>query len=434
MENLQPSGQSMALKKFFSKKGEPLFFSLFLFLTSFFSTTLNSQPTSQTFNSSGTYIVPAGYSAIVTIQAWGGGGGGSATHGGGGGGGGAYSSVTTTIPAGSYVVTVGNAGAIGNNGTASSFTTLVSAGGGLGATTSAAAAGGTVITGTGHNGGTGGPGTGGNPSGGGGGGSATVGANGGNGSAGTNGNGQPGGPGGNGHGNGGNGAVNSAATVAIAGIAPGGGGGGASNHATSTAAVGASGRVVVTVNSVLPVKLGNIKAFEKLNGIQIEWIAYSEQNLSKYQVERSADGGNFIVIGEVPARNQMTETKYSFFDPSPIASINFYRIKTIDIDLKAGFSNIVKLNLDKTAQGISLYPNPVHNGFVSFQGSDLAKGNYEIKIFNAGGQQVFNQALTHSGGALHQSIQLPVSTGKGIYIFSLNKENVKVMNRTFIVD
>ena len=91
-----------------------------------------AQPTSQTFNSSGTYTVPTGYTAIVTIQAWGGGGGGGNNSGNakGGGGGGAYASIITTLNPGSYTVTVGTGGTTGNAGGNSSFSTLVIAAGG----------------------------------------------------------------------------------------------------------------------------------------------------------------------------------------------------------------------------------------------------------------------------------------------------------------
>src|SRR5688572_17345624 len=80
-----------------------------------FSAPIFSQPTSQTFNTSGNYIVPAGYSATVTIEVWGGGGGGGPNISGvrAGGGGGAYASSTLSLGPGSYPVTVGTGGSVG---------------------------------------------------------------------------------------------------------------------------------------------------------------------------------------------------------------------------------------------------------------------------------------------------------------------------------
>lgn len=81
-----------------------------------------SQPTSQTFNASGTWTITSGsgYHATILVEVWGGGGGGAGLAPAGGGGGGAYSSTTyTNVGAGTYTVTVGagGAGGVGSGGT-----------------------------------------------------------------------------------------------------------------------------------------------------------------------------------------------------------------------------------------------------------------------------------------------------------------------------
>lgn len=407
------------------------FFFGFILLT--VTTFVNAQPTSQTFNSSGTYNVPFGYSAIVKIEAWGAGGGGSNNQAGGGGGGGAYATITTTLIAGNYAVTVGTGGPSGTAGGNSFFTSLVNAGGGGSSTNNTGGTGGSVITGTGNSGGTGGSTNNGNASGGGGGGSATALVNGGNGGNGINGGASAGGVGGIGEGNGGAGAANSTSAAAITGTAPGGGGGGRSNNGTSTAAAGANGRVIVTVLTVLPVKLSSIKAYEKQSGIQIDWTALTELNLSKYQVERSADGVTFTAIGDVTALNSLTVSNYGFFDANPLRGVSFYRLKSIDIDGKFSYSIIMRINLDKNVKGISVYPNPVTGGSVSVQSSDLVRGNYSIKVFAASGQQVYTQRFTHTGGAINQAIQLPAGIKSGMYSMQLDNNGVKVMTKTFMV-
>ncbi len=75
------------------------------------------QTSPQTFNSNGTFIIPAGV-ASITIEAWGGGGGGggssSNNNGGSGGGGGGYTSRTFAVtPGQSIPYTVGTGGAGG---------------------------------------------------------------------------------------------------------------------------------------------------------------------------------------------------------------------------------------------------------------------------------------------------------------------------------
>ncbi|HMU47027.1 MAG TPA: T9SS type A sorting domain-containing protein [Chitinophagaceae bacterium] len=183
----------------------------------------------------------------------------------------------------------------------------------------------------------------------------------------------------------------------------------------------------------LPVKFSGIKAFEKQSGIQLDWTAYQEENVDMYEVERSADGVLFVPIGTVDSRNSVTETKYSFFDAAPLPGVSFYRLRNVDIDGKSGYSNIVKVSLDKSVKSITIYPNPVRGEFISLQSSDLAKGNYSVRIMNAAGQQVYNQRFSHTGGAINETIQLPSGMQSGIYILQLDKEGAKVMAKAIVV-
>ncbi len=418
--------------------GKQCSFLLLFFSFIFISTSVSAQPTNQTFNSSGTYTVPTGYTANVTIEAWGGGGGGGSNtaNAKGGGGGGAYASITTVLSAGSYTVTVGAGGAVATAGGNSSFTSLVIAAGGSSTTTQTAGLGGTTAASTGTTlfaGGNGGNGAGttGIRGGGGGGGSANAGSNGGNGVNGIAGAPGTGGNGGTGSGAGGRGSDDNGTPNAVAGSVVGGGGGGRGNNGNSQ--TGAAGQLIVTVNAVLPVKFGNITAYEKQSGIQIDWTVYSEVNLSHYEIERSADSRIFSAIGTVSARNSATETKYGWLDVNPLPGNSFYRLKSIDTDSRTGYSIIVKVNLNKSVKEISVYPNPTVGGSVAIQSSDLQKGNYNAKIFGKSGQLIYSLQFEHNGGAVTQSIQLPQSIQTGIYILQLDNNGLKVMSKSFMV-
>lgn len=419
-----------------SKLSVPL---LLLFTIIISSSSAKAQPTNQTFTSSGTYSVPAGYFVSVTIEAWGAGGGGGTNTGNakGGGGGGAYASRTTILGPGNYTVTVGTGGAVATAGGSSSFTTLVIAAGGSSTTTATGGAGGTTAASTGTTlfaGGNGGNGAGstGIRGGGGGGGSATATANGGNGGNGIAGAPGTGGAGGTGVGSGGNGANDSGTPDAVNGTAAGGGGGGRGNNGNSRA--GADGRVIVTVNSfTLPVRLSGITAFEKNNGIQIDWTAYSEENLSHYEIERSADGNNFSGIGTITARNSVSASTYGWLDLNPSPGVSFYRLRSVDLDSRAAYSTVVKVNRDKQVKDIFVYPNPVKDGYLSLQSAELHKGNYRATIFNNSGQEIFTAQFSHAGGTLTRAIQLPQDLKPGIYSLQLVNDISIVTGKTILV-
>lgn len=387
---------------------------LLLSISLSFSPGIIGQPANQTFNASGTYTIPSGYSANLTIEAWGAGGGGGSNTGGpkGGGGSGAYASLTTTLSAGSYTVTVGAGGGPGVNGGNSSFTTIVVAAGGSSTNNATGGAGGTTAASTGSvlvagaNG------------------ANTIGNTGGNGAKGANGggNGGPGGPANNGNG--------------TAGNAPGGGGGGkAGPGAGGISGSGANGRVVVTVNIVLPVKLSSVKASEQQNGVLLEWTAYEEQNIVKYIIERSETGSSFIPVGNVPALNSGNTTNYRFFDSNPVSGLNLYRLRIIDQDGKSSFSNIIRINLDKSNKEMTIYPNPVKRGStVSFNLSSVGKGGYTARIFNNAGQEVLRKNYYSNGGAVNQAVPLPANLKPGIYFIQLDNEEGAVSRKRFLVD
>ncbi|HEU0135747.1 MAG TPA: choice-of-anchor D domain-containing protein, partial [Flavobacterium sp.] len=215
-----------------------------LFIT-FFALQLTAQTT---YNTNGTYTVPAGVTA-VSVEAWGGGGHGSnrSSNGlGGGGGGGAFSKkLVTVVPGSTYTVRVGNGSSDTNPGGDSWFinaTTVLAKGGNSPADNSpTGAAGGSATASIGDIRFAGGNGANGNSDGGGGGSSAGPLANG---NAATNYLGATAPAGG---GNGGNGATGNNSN-GVAGLSPGGGGGGAqrSNNGNRQGGNGANGQVIIT--------------------------------------------------------------------------------------------------------------------------------------------------------------------------------------------
>lgn len=184
----------------------------------------------------------------------------------------------------------------------------------------------------------------------------------------------------------------------------------------------------------LPVKIGSIKAYEKLNGVQIDWTAFTEINVEKYVIERSADGVRFSSIGEVFALNNGNESRYGFFDPAPLSGLNFYRLRNLDNDGKSAYSNIVRIDLRKGNADVNVYPNPVRSsGYLSYNVSVLGKGAISVRIFNASGQEVYVQKFSHAGGAINQTIQLPAAMKAGLYTLQLDNDGVKVAGKTFMI-
>jgi len=205
---------------------------------------------------------------------------------------------------------------------------------------------------------------------------------------------------------------------------------------TVTASFSAFGAFVVAeIGAVLPVKFGSIRAYEKQNGIQLDWKVYSENKVKSYEVERSADARLYSTVGSLPALyNNTTDGDYGFFDANPLPGTSYYRIKNNDLDGKSSYSIVMRVNRNKTIKGLSLYPNPIVNGIVLLQGSDLGRGNYKLNIFGANGQEIFKQQIKHNGGTITHTIELPSTISKGVYMLSVKDENGNIIFKEKLVN
>ena len=347
----------------------------------------HAQPVSQTFNASGTFVVPVNYTATVRIQAWGGGGGGGSQATGGTGGGGAFAGTTNNIvlSAGSYTVTVGAGGMLTDGGNSSSFvisaSNTLTANGGSGGN----GAGGTASTGanvTSYRGG--------NGSSRGGGGSATPTAAGGDGS---------GNNGGTGQGNGGD--------AFSDGIAPGGGAGTQRN--------GAAGRVIVTViSSALPVNLLYFKAKTTQNterdAVRLSWATASELNAQNFKIERSRDLRTFELVGTVKAAgNSKDQQEYSLTDPKPYFGTSYYRLSQIDFDGSVYFYNPVAVIIEDKTLPFGVFPNPVNAKVFSLKVESADEA--QVSLHNLLGQAMPIQTLKVSETVLELKPQSELPTG-----------------------
>lgn len=116
-------------------------------------------------------------------------------------------------------------------------------------------------------------------------------------------------------------------------------------------------------NIVLPVTMGKVSA--KLtydNKTRLSWTTYSEQHNHGFSVERSIDGKSFQEAGFVPAQssggNSMEVLSYQYTDPVAVGRVAYYRLKQVDMDGKATFSNTVQVTNKMAGDELYIYPNP----------------------------------------------------------------------------
>jgi len=142
-------------------------------------------------------------------------------------------------------------------------------------------------------------------------------------------------------------------------------------------------------NNPLPVHftLFNIKCED--NNVLINWKTAQELNSSHFNIERSADGINWAVIGKQAAAGySSTERSYSFIDNNPVQK-GFYRLAQYDVDGRVQYTKTLRSTCDNSDM-VKVWPNPF-NEMVFVNISTNNKSQATIKIFDSKGALVKDQ-------------------------------------------
>lgn len=166
-------------------------------------------------------------------------------------------------------------------------------------------------------------------------------------------------------------------------------------------------------SAVLPLKLISFNGTNKTSGNFLNWQTTNEVNTKEFQIQRSNDGNHFSVIGIVAAINHPGNNSYSFSDNLLQSSVQFYRLKMIDIDGAFVYSNIIKLE-SSPSNRYTVFPNPVINSVTV--GGLQSKGQLEISDLQGRIIQKVNVV------AQTQTINLE-NLSKGMYLFKYSYDN-----------
>jgi len=193
--------------------------------------------------------------------------------------------------------------------------------------------------------------------------------------------------------------------------------------------------IVFSPGATLPIRFSSIRAYRQQEQVNVEWKVTSQTNIHHYDVERSANGVNFVKLTEVAATGlNGSDATYASIDQLPFAGDNYYRIRSFSHGGEIRISPIAKVTMIKRDPSISVYPNPVTESSLGLLFSEMIKGSYQLRMLNTMGQVVLTQVLSHNGGSASLSVPLAKTIGKGIYRLEIIKPDQKKEVRTVMVD
>jgi hypothetical protein len=173
----------------------------------------------------------------------------------------------------------------------------------------------------------------------------------------------------------------------------------------------------------LPVELVAFTAREKNKKIYLDWKTETESNNHHYEVEKSFDGINFVQMASVnskaPNGSSRSPLEYQAVDSDVLHSLCYYRLKQIDKDGAARFSNVISVKISSIE--LNIYPNPNSGSFNIDLPNTAPNSNLEIVIFNSLGQEVYRSSQSQGSGEA-KTIQIAPNLAfpKGIYTTSVS--------------
>lgn len=144
--------------------------------------------------------------------------------------------------------------------------------------------------------------------------------------------------------------------------------------------------------------------------VDLTWKTTSETGSAYFEVERSADAGQWKGIGRVLSTgNTATGNNYRFTDVAPAQGLNYYRLRMVDLD--GSFENSPIRSAVVGSAGIAkLYPNPVTE--VLILNPARTREVSKVELFDAGGREV------HRSGAVTRIDVAGLSAG--VYVLRIS--------------
>ncbi len=156
----------------------------------------------------------------------------------------------------------------------------------------------------------------------------------------------------------------------------------------------------------------------------LNWETANEVNTSFFEIEKSVDGRNFTVAGNIPAANLPGTNRYAFKDANialQSTAVLYYRIKQTDSDGRFTYSTTVALRFDNKP-GFRFYPNPVTNS-ANLVVTINASEQLQLRVIDIAGREVKRQMHRLTAGSTSVAVDVE-GVANGMYYLEVRGTTV----------
>jgi len=191
------------------------------------------------------------------------------------------------------------------------------------------------------------------------------------------------------------------------------------HHVYNTLVEDLSSVTATNASSSLPVTLVDFTVKKEGGNAQLAWSTSAETNSDYFEVQRSQNSKNWVVLAKVNARGESNQTfPYTYTDALPLSNgNNYYRLKMVDKDQTFAYSGIRQVSFEGNPVVATLFPNPTAEKL--FIKLDNWSNVTSVQVLNQQGRVVYDAMPTKTPEG-NGEIDLK-SLPHGAYIIKINR-------------
>jgi hypothetical protein len=188
----------------------------------------------------------------------------------------------------------------------------------------------------------------------------------------------------------------------------------------------ATGTFTIDALGVLPIKIGQYKAYAEGNDAIVKWESLSEVNTNHYLIERSIDGQKFNEIANVKATGgNNTIQNYLIRDKNPSNGTNYYRLTSVDNDQKTQVFDILAVSFKLSDISVLAYPNPLTTSTIKIKVTGFDESKLKVTLYSINGEVINSQTIDGSTNGGDYNIQLNKKPSPGIYNLTISGKQIE---------
>lgn len=184
----------------------------------------------------------------------------------------------------------------------------------------------------------------------------------------------------------------------------------------------------------VPVRFTGLQAKRGATGVELDWQVAEQVNVASYQIERSSNGQQFEVIDRIPARTSGTSFQYSAIDRASLSGLQYYRIRSVDVDGRYRWSDVVRVVAGKSSSvSMLVFPNPAPVTQLQLQVTLPEARAISWRLVDAQGRVAFQQQQSLPAGTQVLRPQFKGAILGGLYQVQLSVPGQPMLQQTILL-